>query len=30
MRLEDVVKHFPIRTNSLVGRGGPQLGRSTA
>ena len=25
MRVENVVKHFPIRTNSLVGRGGPQL-----
>ena len=25
MRVEHVVKHFPLRTNSLVGRGGPQL-----
>ena len=25
MRVEHVVKHFPLRTNSLIGRGGPQL-----
>ncbi|MGZ8758902.1 MAG: ATP-binding cassette domain-containing protein, partial [Aeromicrobium sp.] len=25
MRVENVVKHFPLRTNSLIGRGGPQL-----
>ena len=25
MRVEHVLKHFPIRTNSLIGRGGPRL-----